>query len=212
MQTTRTFIAVEVADPARSVVLRLLKQLQSDINGVRWTQPEQLHITLKFLGDIDNRLLPAICTQLRNACRNVEHFGVTLQGLGAFPKNKPPRVLWLGVQTQDTGRTSSPARAKNPAEISSTIVNSDNPLCLIQERLENSLYELGIPREGRGFRPHLTLGRINRGADQAQIAQRIAREPEALIAQFDVHEIALFASFRERNRMVYETLDTVELE
>ena len=139
MQTTRTFIAVEVGSPAREVMLRLIKQLSSELEGVRWTQPDQLHLTLKFLGDIDNRSLPEICTQMRAACEGIEAFSVALEGLGAFPKNKPPRVLWAGIE-------------QGAAQLST-----------LHQRLESSLHSVGAPNEGRGYTPHMTLGRINRG-------------------------------------------------
>jgi RNA 2',3'-cyclic 3'-phosphodiesterase len=188
MQTTRTFIAVEIGSPAREVTLRLIKQLSGELNGVRWTQPDQLHLTLKFIGDIDNRTLPEICTQMRDACAGVEAFTASLKGLGAFPRNKPPRVLWVGFQ------------------------DGVESLKLINQRLESSLAGLGVPSEGRAYAPHLTLGRINRGADQEQIANRMARDSETDFASFDINEVQLIASIRERNRMIYETIDTCPLD
>lgn len=188
MQTTRTFIAVEIGSPAREVILRLIKQLAGELHGVRWTQPDQLHLTLKFIGDIDNRELPEICSQMRAACSGIEAFSASLKGVGAFPKNKPPRVLWVGFQ------------------------DGAEPLKLINQRLETSLTGLGIPNEGRAYAPHVTLGRINRGADQEQIAARLARDADTEFASFDISDVHLIASIRERNRMIYETIDTVPLD
>ncbi|MDX1930031.1 MAG: RNA 2',3'-cyclic phosphodiesterase [Pirellulaceae bacterium] len=188
MQTTRTFIAVEIGSPAREVILRLIKQLAGELHGVRWTQPDQLHLTLKFIGDIDNRELPEICSQMRAACSGIEAFSASLKGVGAFPKNKPPRVLWVGFQ------------------------DGAEPLKLINQRLETSLTGLGIPTEGRAYVPHLTLGRINRGADQEQIAARLAHDVDTEFASFDISDVHLIASIRERNRMIYETIDTVPLD
>jgi 2'-5' RNA ligase len=187
MQTTRTFIAIEVGSPAREVMLRLLKQLASELSEVRWTQPDQLHLTLKFLGDIDNRSLPEICNQMRSACAGIEAFSASLKGLGAFPKNKPPRVLWVGVE------------------------DGTEPLRLMHQRLDSSLGGIGVPSEGRAYSPHLTLGRINRGADQQQLAARMARDSDTDFARFDVSEVLLIASVRDRNRMTYETIDSVPL-
>ena len=188
MQTTRTFIAVEIDSPAREVMLRLLKQLASELNGVRWTQPDQLHLTLKFVGDIDNRSLPEVCNQMRAACAGVDAFSASLKGLGAFPKQKPPRVLWVGFE------------------------EGVEQLKLINQRLETLLAGVGVPSEGRAYAPHLTLGRINRGADQQQIATRMARDSESDFARFDVSDVLLIASVRERNRMLYETIDSVPLQ
>jgi len=188
MQTTRTFIAIEIGSPAREIMLRLIKQLAVELSGVRWTQPDQLHLTLKFIGDIDNRTLPEICNHMRAACAGVDAFSASLRGLGAFPKNKPPRVVWVGFK------------------------DGVEPLELINQRLETSLAAAGVPREGRAYAPHLTLGRINRGADQHQIASRITRDTETDFANFDVSDVHLIASIRERNRMIYETIDSVPLD
>lgn len=188
MQTTRTFIVVEISSPAREVMLRLIRDMKQELQGVRWTQPEQLHLTLKFIGDIDNRELPEICNQMRAACSGVDAFSASLSGVGAFPKNKPPRVLWVGFK------------------------EGIEPLRLINQRLETSLAGMGVPTEGRAYTPHLTLGRINRNADQDQIAQRIARDSQTDFAAFDVSDLQLIASVRERDRMVYETIDSVSLQ
>ncbi len=187
MNSTRTFVAIKLLPPAATVVTRLLESLARDVPGVRWTRPTQLHVTIKYLGDVDNTELPKICDTLRAACADIEPFDLTLDGLGTFPKNKPPRVVWAGI---GTGR---------------------EPLQKIHGYLDETLSELGIPREGRAFTPHLTLGRAQRRIDTQALAETLAQAQDKVQSQCDVSKIFLVASLRERGKIVYEPIDTIEL-
>ena len=91
-------MAVELGSGATSVLERVIKELKAQTSGVRWSRPEQLHLTLKFVGDIDTRALPQLCDSVRAACAACPPFSLQLRGVGAFPKHKPPRVLWVGVE------------------------------------------------------------------------------------------------------------------
>ncbi len=187
MDSYRAFIAIDLDSSAATVLSRLLREMKSKSNDVRWTRPDQLHMTLKFLGDIDNRELPQFCASLREACRGVEPFSITLNGLGAFPKNKPPRVIWVAV---DEGKA---------------------PLQELNCKLDAKLAALGIPGETRAFTPHLTLGRVARGANLAQLQATMDAADSQLSLRCDINEIKLLASLKEDGKIVYEPLDVVEL-
>lgn len=184
MQTTRTFIAIEVGPPASTVLSRHLSGWSAAVQNVRWTQAEQMHVTLKFLGEIDNRELPKICNATREICSDIDPFVATLDALGTFPKNKPPRVLWAGF---DQGALE---------------------MIDLNSRIESALAEIGIPRETRAFRPHLTLGRIGKAARAEDISQMCETQ---LATQFQVDSVMILASERERGKVIYEPIDTVEL-
>lgn len=187
MHVTRCFVAVPLLPPALAVARRLLDQLSSQLKHVRWTRPDQLHVTVKFLGDIDNRELPEVCRELRSACATIEPFTTGLRGLGTFPKDKPPRVLWAKVEPHS------------------------QPLVQLYERLEANLQTLGIPQEARAYTPHLTLGRVGRGADVDQVRATVESLAAEVESVFDVNEVILFSSFRERGNVIHEPIDTVEL-
>ncbi len=188
MRTTRTFIAIEIGPPACDVLHRLLEKLRRTNESVRWTGAEHLHVTLKFLGDIDNRELPGICSALEEACRQVEPFMVQVRGLGTFPRGKPPRVIWAGIEDGD-----------------------ERPMLNMHEKLDSTLGMLGVPREGRAFSPHLTLGRVIRRSSTSQLATQLQSEGESLSTQFEVDEVKLLASLKERGGIRYEPVSTVEL-
>ena len=187
MYTTRCFIAVPILPPASTTALRIIADLRNRIDNVKWTREEEMHITLKFLGEIDNRDIVTVSNELRRICATLEACTASLQGIGTFPKGKPPRIVWAGI---DQGR---------------------EVFAALYEQLDAVLVDIGVPREGRAFNPHLTLGRVGRGADQQRLQEQIANFSPSMTGTFDVNEVILYASLRERGGHVYEPLDRVEL-
>ncbi len=187
MYSTRCFVAVPVGPPAISVLGRLLARLSAEVPGVKWTRPEQLHISVKFLGELDNRDLLTVCEELAKICAPLEPTSASLSGLGTFPKNKPPKVVWVGL---DLGR---------------------ELLEQLYQQLDQAFIAMGIPQEGRAYTPHLTLGRVARDTD-LQLLERTMQsiEPEVQTL-FDIEEVVIYASLREKSGVVYEPIETIVL-
>ena len=140
---SRLFIAVELTPAARRYTEESLSIFKEGLpSGVRWVRPEGVHLTLKFLGNVSNDAIPTIESGMRRAAEGICPFTVRVQGAGCFPSSRRPRVLWLGLQ----------------GELES--------LLTAQSRLEDSLEVLGVDRESRRFRPHLTLGRVSGGLSE----------------------------------------------
>ncbi len=136
---------MELTPAARRYAARALRIFQEGLPfGVRWARPESIHLTLKFLGNVSKDAIPTIENGMRRAVEGINPFTVQMQGAGCFPSSKRPRVLWLGLQ----------------GEL--------EPLITVQSRLEDSLEALGLDRETRRFRPHLTLGRASGGLSGGQ--------------------------------------------
>ena len=129
----RAFIAVRIF--ATPELRRLLTRLNTMGRGVRPVAPEKLHVTLKFLGDTDESLLPQIRTLLAEIVPGRPPCDVRLIGVGAFPNAKRPAVIWIGL-------------------------HDAQPLCDIATELESKLEPFGFARERRPFQPHLTLLRL----------------------------------------------------
>lgn len=129
----RSFIAVDFE--ASQELRRLMSGLRSSGARLRVVAPENLHITLKFLGNMEEGLVEPIVDALEGSVGGISPFTVTIRGTGAFPRMRSPRVLWVGVY-------------------------GGEPLVEIARRLEESLGDLGFPRERRTFSPHLTLARM----------------------------------------------------
>ena len=134
----RLFAAVPLAEPARSEIVRLLGALRAEPWPVRWVTDELIHITLKFFGEVPDERLEVIAEALRLASAGGQPMTLTLGGVGAFPTERRPRIIWAGI---------GPHAA----------------LAALRERVENAADAIGFAREGVPFAPHVTLGRLREG-------------------------------------------------
>ena len=136
-ETLRAFIAIEVPEAARRQLEAAIQRLQDEgVSGVRWVRPDGIHLTLKFLGEIEAARTEAILKGMAEAVVGSGPFELSLVGVGAFPSLRRPRVVWLGLG--------------GDLEV----------LSALQGRVEDEVAQLGFPRERRPFSPHLTLGRV----------------------------------------------------
>jgi len=135
----RLFVALNPPETVRESLCTCVRPLQSMGFALRWMTPEQVHLTLKFLGDVEPEREPELVAALSRACTGARPVTLSLSGFGVFPHYDRPRVVWVGV-------------APEPA------------LELVQHRVEQEFSSLGFPTEARAFRPHITLGRAAPGA------------------------------------------------
>jgi 2'-5' RNA ligase len=191
MQNIRTFIAVEVGNDVRARAADLIKRLKKSEADVRWTLPENMHITLKFLGDIPNVEVPDVCRHVSDAVANIEPFEIEFRGAGAFPNASRPKTIWIGVAP---GEGFDQLAALSEA---------------IDERLKD---EMGFPRERRRFHPHLTLGRLNSmNAAQDQLGELLLQQADFNAAVAEIDEVLTFASFLDRAGPTYNVMGRAEL-
>jgi 2'-5' RNA ligase len=146
MPTRRLFVAVDLPDVVRAA----LAALAAPLPDVAWTRPEQLHLTLRFLGDTEEERIPAIETEL--AAVRVEPFVLPVEGTGIFPPRGLPRVLWAGL-----GRA-------HPR------------LFQLRQKVDDALLRVDMNLEMRSFLPHITLGRIRATPVPDEAAQRALAE------------------------------------
>lgn len=131
----RLFIAALLPDEIRARMDEYIGALKSRCEGVKWEQKEKLHVTLKFLGSVDDSNVPEITSVISGIVRNYSPFETDIIGFGGFPDMRYPRILYIGL--------------------------SENPeLSSLQGRIDEALEPLGFPKETRGFLPHVTIGRI----------------------------------------------------
>jgi 2'-5' RNA ligase len=183
-QTLRTFVAVEMDPAIRKAAQRLIEKFRATGAGVSWGVAENMHLTLKFLGDVGVGDVPRVCQAVREAAAGVAPFGLQVCGAGAFPNLSRPRVIWLGAG------------------------EGQEPMAALAERIESALKELGFPREGRRFQAHLTLGRVRRGGPEiAALAGLVQQHAAVEIGQTPVEEVVVFSSQLKPTGAVYEALD-----
>lgn len=164
----RAFLAIDIPEDIRRRIVDLLQALQPTTNIVRWTRPEGLHITLKFLGELAPEQIEAVKTQLASI-RLPAPLPLQVRGAGYFPNERSPRVIWLGI-----------AAGPELAELAG--------------RVEENLAAVGIPREDRPLSSHLTLGRL-RTPDRIPAVKELLRRREPLeFGSFTAEEFYLFES------------------
>ena len=147
-KTVRVFVALDLPDLAKAILSQTVQELANLLPaGVRWVDPAGIHLTLKFLGDVDTSRVDSLLAAMDRTARRFEchSFALSLSGLGVFPNTREPRVLWASVEG-DLGS-----------------------LVRLQELMDEALSEVGFARERRPFRPHLTLGRVR---DQVSMSER----------------------------------------
>jgi 2'-5' RNA ligase len=155
----RAFLAVELSQELQAGIATVQQELKHRIEPelkrdmrISWTQPASIHLTLKFLGDMDEQVIDPLLVVVEQAIGSQIAVNVPLERLGAFPRPQSPRVLWVGpLENWDRG-----AEAKRIAEIHGAI--------------EQSCECLRFLRETKPFSPHLTLARIRLGERQVGVA------------------------------------------
>lgn len=165
----RAFIAIELPDDLRSRVAAYVGTLPRR-GDIRWCAPQQLHLTLKFLGELPDAQVDQTCAAMRTAAESVAPFDLSIGGLGAFPAKQSPRVAWLGVNDLADG-CGQWLRAAEPA-----------------------LEQLGFPPEPRAFHPHITLGRARPPGGVAALRTVLGSAEPPPSGAFRVEEVVLFES------------------
>ena len=182
----RLFVAAEIPPEARLRAKEIQAALSDLPLRVRWTRPEGIHLTFKFLGEVAEERLGRIEPALQGACAASRRFRLTARGVGAFPDRGVPRILWLGLQ----GGVAAAAR--------------------LWDAIEAAMDRCGFPREARPFHPHLTLGRVVEGPGSGWEAV-LTRHRDDTAGEFAVDGCALFRSHLHPSGARYEALQRFAL-
>ncbi len=188
MARIRTFVAVEIPSNVRQQATQLIERLRQAGGNVKWVEPPNLHFTLNFLGEVDEREVNDVCTVVAQAAGKIDPFEMHCMGVGAFPNVARPRTIWLGV---DEG---------------------SEAMCRLQDAIATALVPLGFRKEKRAFLPHLTLGRVRRGGPELRaLSQRIKEHAEYDAGVAAVEEAVVFSSRLESTGPIYQAMSRAEL-
>ncbi len=183
----RLFIAIEIPEEIKRGISAIQEQLRRSGADATWTRPEGIHLTLKFLGEVAEAKVPDIKNAMTGAVQGIAGFRLEAAGAGAFPNNKSPRVLWLGVRG-DVER-----------------------LAALQSMVEGAMVKLGFDPDDRAFSPHLTLARIKYLRPKFSWPQAIETIKDVKLGGMDVTAVSLMKSELKPSGAVYTEMGRVEL-
>jgi RNA 2',3'-cyclic 3'-phosphodiesterase len=214
-KTLRTFVAVEISEAIRARAGQLIAALAgtakkgtvplgrngpeagTDERGlspfsraanVKWVEAHNLHLTLKFLGDVHERVILDVCRAVERGARQVEPFPLEVRGAGAFPNAARPRTVWLGAR------------------------EGADQMVVLHDRIEEPLAELGYREEHRRFQVHTTIGRV-RGAGPgiAELGERLRQQADFLAGRMTVDRVTVFSSTLTPDGPIYDVIGTARL-
>lgn len=183
----RSFLAIELPEALRNRIGEVQKELKSTKADVRWVRPEQIHLTLKFFGNIEAPQIELITQAIEEEVRITQAAPIEVQGMGAFPSLNHPKVIWVGI--------------KDEKKI----------LIPLQQRLEQRLQRIGFELENRTFRPHLTLGRVRSNRGREELVRRMERHKEEGFGFFLLERVVLFKSDLTPQGPIYTALRELRL-
>ncbi len=182
----RAFIALELPEPLRQDLAKLTRLLDAPGAKVKWVGRNQMHLTLKFLGDITQAQADELAKALENIEMETPAFDLEIGGLGAFPNKQKPRVVWIGVEA-------------NPV------------LIAMQAKLERAAVGAGVEPDDREFKPHLTLGRVKSLDKRSELPGRL-QEIEVARQQVMADRVSLIRSTLTPEGPIHKVLTTVSPE
>ena len=192
MPTLRTFIAIDLDRELKAEIERVQECLRQQVapRSIRWVKPGAIHLTLKFLGDTPSDRVGAVKEAMVEAALQVSPFTFRVSNLGCFPNTRRPRILWAGLE-DPTGSLTS-----------------------LRDAIEAQVVPLGFPTETRPFRPHLTLGRVQRHASKSEVIEAgavVFNSPVGAIGEMAVTSVAFIKSDLRPGGAVYTTLAEASL-
>ena len=182
----RIFIAVKVE--AGETLLSMISSLKNGLSSgnIKWTNPDNIHITLAFLGDTEDHMIINISSMLKQKCEGFGKFELIIKGSGVFKNPDDPRIIWTGIE---------------PSE----------KLLQLNDYIINGLKEAGIRIESRPFKPHLTLGRIKSLKDREVLTTLIDKYQNKRIQKVQVNEVLLYESILLQTGPLYTVISKFNL-
>lgn len=184
----RIFVAIDISDEAKQKVSPYVETLRAEFPRLRvgWEKPEKLHLTLKFLGDIDDEKLKKLIVAVEKTTGQLSVFKLQIKETGVFPSPRNARILWLGLHDENKS------------------------LQKLNEILESECEKIGFAREKRNFKAHLTIARLREPRNSNELAQKhLQNEFEAV--EFEASEIVIYDSKLLPQGSIYSVVSKHEL-
>lgn len=177
----RAFIAMDITDEVRRRLPRVQQELGAAPAKVKWVPPGNLHVTMKFLGDVDEETVERVKAAMAEAAADDGPIEFDVHGIGAFPPRGRPRVVWAGVS------------------------RGGEAIGRLHDRLERALRPLGVKRDRR-FSPHITIGRVKSSRGARELSELIESRPEQTYGTCPGAELVLYKSTLTPQGAEYEAV------
>ncbi|MEM6978214.1 MAG: RNA 2',3'-cyclic phosphodiesterase [Planctomycetota bacterium] len=189
MRTIRTFVAVPLPNDLAGPAADCIARTRQDGDGIRWVPEDNLHLTLKFLGEVENVDTPAVCQLVRRIANDVQPFDLQFRGCDALPSVEKARVLTIAVD------------------------DPSGQLKQMAMTMEDHFADLGFKREPRDYVPHLTLGRAKANSRRVpeSVLSRWLQGNDDSLGEMTVRRVQVIGSFLEKRGPTYNVMDTVHL-
>jgi len=182
-KTIRAFIAVDLPGEVTEEIRLIQSRIKPHLDQVRWVRPENIHMTLKFLGDVERSVIESMSVGMTEVMRSEGPLSFSVGGVGGFPRTERARVVWLGVRG-DIER-----------------------LAVLQSAIEDVANSFGVAREKRSFRPHLTIGRARSGRGMIAGLENVPGRDDAFEAgSFVAEGVTFFQSVLKSDGAMYREL------
>ncbi|GAK61221.1 2'-5' RNA ligase [Candidatus Vecturithrix granuli] len=188
MDTIRSFIAIKIPDTIQEKLAGIQEKLKQADAHISWVNSENIHLTLKFLGNIQEKQVADIIAAIKESVQNIAPFQLQIGYAGAFPNIRFPRVIWVGVTDDE-----------------------QNSLKTLQEDLESRLTRLGFESEQGRFQPHLTLGRVRSQKNRSNLLRAIESMTNVWVGEIPVKAIYLVQSELKPTGSEYTDLAEVKI-
>ncbi|HEV3142435.1 MAG TPA: RNA 2',3'-cyclic phosphodiesterase [Gemmataceae bacterium] len=186
--TMRTFIGVPLTPTIRAKLVALQEDLAESSVAVKWVEPENLHVTMLFLGEVDSREVLTVCKTVEEVVAMMDPFSMRVAGVGCFPNLRRPRTIWAGIE------------------------QGSQELTELHDALEAPLMEQGCyRREDRAFTPHITLGRVRGESNTRALVEALSQQADWFAGQMTVTEIHVMSSELTKDGPAYTVMSRARL-
>lgn len=185
MSQLRAFLAIDIDEDLKAKIYRVIKEFGQIDANIKYVELENLHLTLKFFGDIDTEGLDVLSSKISDVVSNFDSFNVKIKGCGAFPNTNRIKVIWLGIDEDETVKR-------------------------LHDELDREFVKLGFDKDKK-FSTHLTVGRMRSGKNKDKVKSKIEEFSEVEIGEMAVERIILKKSTLTPQGPIYEDLEVFEL-
>jgi len=182
----RTFIAVELPEKIKEQIEGLQAPFKKTDTHVSWVKPKNIHVTLKFLGEVPEERMDQVFSATQKAVEGAKKFSMSLRGTGVFPNPRRPRVIWVGAGS------------------------GGEELSLLAGRIEQEMEEIGFPREKRKYSAHFTIGRVKSPKNVEKLMELVSAS-DFQTEEIEVNEVVVMKSQLDPRGAIYTPLKKTPL-